>query len=587
MDDFPPPPPPLDIEPAEGTITVNLKQPKHEEKKKAMANVSVVESATRFWLSAQIMIACILLGMLALSIRDSRNTIYHFPDSLNASCSNSVYEVKAGISLALVEMLDGSVNFTNTRYQNSVQVARRIVGGSLNVSLDMFTLFLKQINPVIYCTANAGLGLVEPIRSEVGNITFPSISCSVGNNFDPCQQATTAINKAANTLGNIVRGWPDIPDNLDETLQYTLEVSGFSGIVSNLATFPAPDKILIVNSTEVIARAMANATAFDDMAATCTSVSVKFRSHTKKTADIMYYIEIAIWVAIAALLVGIFLVAIVRQFPTMCVAWFTKKIEAWTARWEARLDRMENNSVHTWQLYMIWIIKYINFKKAVLTTLYGLVGILLVYNLAAITSDISAPVEVWVDTSLSPGFDKMQDHLQDGINHVIQQVQDELNIALTKSIKDTLIPINGTLNSIIIKKVSLLNIFYDTLSDINNIDFIGPTLANGVRCMLPISAITLVDSAVTLMIRFLQDLMNIEFTFPKFTFPRISVMATKATHVAIQYTVTSVQDQLFKYQIVFIILSIAFGILLFQAFIFVGLKRLAKKIRKHRRQSRA
>jgi len=343
---------------------------------------------------------------------------------------------------------------------------------------------------------------------------------------------------------------------------------------------------LRVNSSEIISAAMANASAFDDIAVTCTTVSITFESATRKTANIMYYIEIAIWVAIAVLLVGIFLVAIIRQFPTVFVEWIQGKITHFTNKWDNRIDDLEKNTVRTWQLYLLWTLKYINFKKAVLTTVYGIIGIILVINLTSITNAAQAPVEVWVDESLGPAFDKMQMKLQDGINQVTASVEAQLNHILQDEILDSLAPINGTLNKILVEKDKIVSTFHDMLGEINSIPVVGPGVANGLSCMLPTAAFTIIDTAVDTVISFLQEIIDAQVYFPDFSFPNMSHVAVSSTHIVVTHSVQIIQDELQKYMIIFIILSAAFGILVLQGLLFVALRRIAMRIKKQRRITR-
>jgi len=144
----------------------------------------------------------------------------------------------------------------------------------------------------------------------------------------------------------------------------------------------------------------------------------------------MYYIEIAIWLSMVLLLVGIFLIAIFKQFPTVFTTWISGKVDELTMAWEKRLASAESNTQRSWKLYWVWTLKYINFKKALLTTCYGALGLLLILNLSNITDPASTQVDVWVTQSLSPGMVKIQDSLQNGIDQVISNVENELNAEL-------------------------------------------------------------------------------------------------------------------------------------------------------------
>jgi len=286
------------------------------------------------------------------------------------------------------------------------------------------------------------------------------------------------------------------------------------------------------------------------------------------------------------LLIGIFIVAIVRQFPTVVVEWVQGKITHYTNKWENTMDNLEKRSIHTWQLYLLWTLKYINFKKAILTTAYGLLGVILVYNLTAITNDAMAPVEVWIESALGPGIARIQTKLQDGINEVIYDVQGELNVILQESILNTLAPANGTLSEILIEKDRVLDKFNNITNEVSDIPVIGLPLVNALSCMLPTAAFGIIDTAITLMIEFMQELMNARINIPALSFPDMSVIAISATNIVVTKSVQVIQDSLRTYLIIFIILSTAFGILVTQGLIFVGLRRIAMRIKKQRRLTR-
>jgi len=300
----------------------------------------------------------------------------------------------------------------------------------------------------------------------------------------------------------------------------------------------------------------------------------------------MYYIEIAIWVAIAALLIGIFLVAIIRQFPTVFVEWVTRKIEHYTNKWDSSIDGLEKNAARTWQLYLIWTLKYINFKKAILTTIYGIIGIVLVYNLTSITNSAMTPVEVWVNTSLGPGITDIQNKLQDGINQVTDNVEQQLNVILQQQILSVLVPANGTFNQILAEKDIVIGTFNNISTQVYNVPVIGPAIANGFSCMLPIGALEMVSTGISLMITFMQELIGAQLSFPRLTFPDMSAIAVRSTNIVVIRSVSLIQDELKQYQVIFIILSAAFGILVLQGLLFVGLRRLAMRIKKQRRLTR-
>jgi len=279
-------------------------------------------------------------------------------------------------------------------------------------------------------------------------------------------------------------------------------------------------------------------------------------------------------------------VAIVRQFPTVVVDWVTAKINYYTEKWLNKMDELEKNTVRTWKLYVIWTLKYINFKKAILTTAYGIIGIVLVYNLTRITNAASGPIEIWVNNSLGPGIGKIHSQLQDGINEVIGNVELQMNSIIQEELLSALVPANGTLSEILAEKNHIVGIFNNITNSIADVPVIGPAISNGLSCMLPLGALGLIDTAIDLMIMFMQDLIGTQLTFPTFTFPDISNVAVSATNIFVTRTVSVMQSQLREFQVIFIILSAAFGILVLQGLLFVALRRIAMRIKKQRRLTR-
>eukprot|EP00026_Physarum_polycephalum_P004535 Phypoly_transcript_04556.p1 GENE.Phypoly_transcript_04556~~Phypoly_transcript_04556.p1 ORF type:complete len:601 (+),score=77.60 Phypoly_transcript_04556:292-2094(+) len=588
-----------------GTVNVTI-----DRKSKIHTNITVVENATRFWLSAQVMVACIMLGLLALSVKSSRHTISTFPETFNTTCVSSTYEVRLSIEHALEVMLDEAVNITNTQYQGSVGIARDILSESMNLTVDVFLLLLKQVNPAVYCTIDSGLAIVSNVKNELRNLKVPTVSCNIktrgiseaysnvsdvqgeyaqnrpSRDIDICKAATDALNDVASDISGVVNSWPSIPPSLTSVLDDILQTTGIASDINNLAAFPAPEKILEVNSTQMIQNAMAKAKAFDEIAQTCVGVSVKFVHATHEASKVMYYIEIAIWLAIGVLLLGIFIVGIIRQFPTVVVIWMTEKIDSWTKKWTEEVDELEKTSVRTWKLYLRWTLKYINFKQAILTTAYGLLGIILIVNLTNITRAVQAPVQVWVSGSLGPGIQAIEAKLQEGIDQVANDVESELNYIIQDKILDSLAPANGTLQKILTEKDSILKVFNNMLQDIQNVPVAGPAIVNGLSCMLPMKEFDLVNTAVDMMIRFLQRILGAKVYFPSFSFPDMSSVAVGGTQMAVVEMVEVIQDELSQYLYIFIVLSSAFGVLVLQGLFFVGVRRLAQRIRKQRRLSR-
>jgi nitrate reductase gamma subunit len=56
--------------------------------------------------------------------------------------------------------------------------------------------------------------------------------------------------------------------------------------------------------------------------------------------------------------------------------------------------------------------------------------------------------------------------------------------------------------------------------------------------------------------------------------------------IVVTRSVQAIQDELKNYEIIFIVLATAFGILVLQGLLFVGLRRIAMRIKKQRRLTR-
>jgi len=257
-----------------------------------------------------------------------------------------------------------------------------------------------------------------------------------------------------------------------------------------------------------------------------------------------------------------------------------------TLQWENKLEILENTAESNWKLYVIWTLKYINFKQAILTSLYGLIGILLVYNLSSITESAVHPVEIWINTSLTSAFKEVQSTLQEGIDDIIGVAESEVMTILNKKIIPGLAQANGTLNEILSEKETLIRAYNSVISVIKGVDVIGPALVTSITCILPINILNVVDTAVDLMVGFLQEIMTSQLTFPRVTFPNMAGIATSATHIVVTRSMAEIQKQLTQYKVVFFILSIAFGILVLQALWFVGVRKVFRKIQEHRAQKR-
>jgi len=146
-------------------------------------------------------------------------------------------------------------------------------------------------------------------------------------------------------------------------------------------------------------------------------------------------------------------------------------------------------------------------------------------------------------------------------------------------------PINTTLNEIIAEKDRLVSIFQNVLNNISAVPVMGPLLEEGISCMLPITAFNFVDTAVDLMVSFIQDIFDLQVRCPRFIFPNLAPMAVSSTHTAITFMVTQIQSELRRFQIIFIFLTISFGILVFQGVFFVSMKKLHSRWMKRRRVS--
>lgn len=548
--------------------------------------ISIVAASTRWWLSAQVMIACILLAMLALEISNARSSVNEFPVTLNSSCTDAVVTVKGSIAQALEIIIDDTQNITNQQYTKALNLARFMVSKTTNLTVEVFLLMLKQIDPVVYCSVTAANSMTATIRSDLHKGLIDPVTCNAGNLCNN-QIAVDIINSLNDLLGYVNQGldmWPILDGGVDDILLQELAANGFSQYINALENFSAPATILNLNSTQIITQAMENVSVFIEVIQTCHEASSSLVEISHKTAQVMYYIEIAVWLSIALLLIGIFIGAIIKQFPTYISKWVEDKWDSMILSVEHAYKNMEVKSANSRSTYyFVWLMKYVNFRLALISTCYGALGLLMIYNLANFTNETQTKVDFWVEVGLGPAMTKIQNQLQQGINEVIENVQNEMNDHLRLASGQQLEDINSVLAKIITVKGTYQNYTDEALQHLDDIPVLGPSLVYMVNCMLPTTFFAIVDEAVDILVQFTHDVFNFQVVLPTYTFPYMAGTATSASHTAVNFVVKTVQSELKKYQYIFIFLCIAVGILVFQGIIFLGFKRIIEKIETRKR----
>jgi len=437
-----------------------------------------------------------------------------------------------------------------------------------------------------YCSFQGGLSLANDAENAVKSAQNTQITCSGSDvcTNDIVEDILDEVNDLLGDLENIVFSWPEIPPNLAAAIDLGLAQTGLQSALNQLKNFSAV--LITFNATQIIDGALGNSIDFYQVNATCNEVAVKFQVATNETALIMYYVEIAVWLAIALLIVGIFIVSIVRQFPTAVMKKISDKWDDLTERMADRFHRMEEDSSGSKsKQYMIWMMKYINFKLAIMTTLYGALGLIMVYSLSTFTQLAQTQVDIWIDDAMAPGMAVIADKVQGGINSVLNDIQNTLNSEIQSVTQSQIDALNST-----VVDIQNLQAYYWgdvdlVLDSMNDVPVIGPVIASALTCWLPLNATNLIIDSVETMMNFMVDILSIRISIPRYTFPTrlITDTATSVTHVCINYVVGGVQSEMYKYQIVFIFLCIAFGILVFQGLIFIAMKKAIDKLQERRR----
>jgi len=288
-------------------------------------------------------------------------------------------------------------------------------------------------------------------------------------------------------------------------------------------------------------------------------------------------VEIAIWVAIALFLIGIFIVAIFKQFPTYASAWISMKVDLVTLAVE---QKMASGGPGSKRSYFIWLLKYVNFRMALLTTCYGALGLIVAFGLVPLTKQARAEVDVWVYNSLSPAFGQLQAEVQKGIDEAIA----ELTIILNAPFNDlrntgTLGNIQNVENDMLGSFANIMSGYQTMLSTIGAVDVVGPPLETAINCLIPINDLTYLEDAFEIVGEFIEVIYSIQVRIPRFTFPNLAVFATQACNITLTILVEDISSSLARYQVIFILLTIAVGILIFQGALIIGFQTMVEKIK--------
>jgi len=523
------------------------------------------------------------LAMVALSLRSARQTVVDFPVTLNSSCTDAVITVRSSIAEALEVIIDDTQNFTNKQYHESVNITRILISKTMNLTTELFALMLKQVNPYVYCTVNAGLDMTSSLEQDLfqGLIDHPTINC---DDHDLCDNAV--VNAIINSLNDLIgdvttvtESWPVVPRDLTDTLDDALDDAGFSTYINELENFPAPTNILNLNSTQIVTDAMANVSLFVEVVQTCEEISISLVEVTHKTSQVIYYIEIALWLSIALLVVGIFVSSIVKQFPTAFSKWVAGQWDSVVNSVEHAHRNLETKGETSRPMYyLLWLMKYVNFRMALLSTCYGALGLLMIYNLSNFTDETKTSVNYWVETGLGPSMVKIQLQIQDGINDVVQNIQNQMNDDLHAFSQAQLDQINAVLGDIMDVKQGLEDTLSSTESSISGTPVVGGFLSSALTCMLPTSTLTMIDESVGIVLEFVTAAFNFEVQLPTYTFPYMAGTATSASHTAVNAVVSALQSEIRQYQVIFIFLCIAVGILVFQGLVFLSFKKIIEKV---------
>jgi len=410
----------------------------------------------------------------------------------------------------------------------------------------------------------------------------------VNYDFNPCGASEITdvldqINYIYGQVGTIANQWPAIPPGMTDDLTALLTMTGFISDFNNVANFNAPPIIFSVNATQLIDNAIVNTTGFLEAIYTCSNISVEFVTATQDVAMVMYYIEIAIWLAIVLLIVGIYVVAIIRQFPTAFVNTVSDKISSAAQSVESKADSVGDSILSpSTKANIVWLLNYMNFKATILTSSYGLLGFILIYALIPLTGQCLIQVDVWVNEAVAPGMDKITGELQTAINQAMSGLQADLNAQLAFDTANATSSLKGTLNDILAVKAQYLSQVNDILDDIKEQEPIGPGVYAALTCVLPLTALELIDESINQVIKLMNALLGIQVVVPPFPLPNFSAVATRSLRLATVYVVNSIQNDLQKFEAIFIVLLAAIGVLFLQGLFFLSMKKGLKRIRQRR-----
>jgi len=127
---------------------------------------------------------------------------------------------------------------------------------------------------------------------------------------------------------------------------------------------------------------------------------------------------------------------------------------------------------------------------------------------------------------------------------------------------------------------SILDDLTETLDDtIGNVPVVGQALEAAVECILPIKDLRIVLQALTLVGDLANDFLDLRVTLPQFNFPNMAALGTQAISITVTTMVQEIQSRIRRYQIIFTVLTIAVGILVFQGAFILGIKTLIRKWR--------
>jgi len=536
--------------------------------------VSIVEGATRYWLEVSVMVSSVLLVLFLLDIQDSRNTIANFPATFNSSCHSSVYYVQEGLALTLISLTDDAQNITNTEYLRTLDETRTMMSQFVGFSVNTFLFILKRLNPILYCGIDGGLQLTNGVENTIEGLSSAQFSCNIPDPIPGVQicnyvaSLEDQYNSLTSKLQSVVNSWPTIPTDLDAVFETILNKSNIYTYVQELSTFAAPPYILDVNSSQVVNAAFANSASFLAATQGCTEISVKFTTATVFLDKVLFWVEFALGVTVALLIIGVFVVSIVRQLPGAFVTWLSLQIDM--LFFKTGLQSVVNPNA-------LWILKYINFKTAMITTAYGILGLIVATGLVSITSQTRAEIDVWTNQSLSNSLQNIQVNIQNGIDETITTIQNQLNAEL--QVFSPLGNVQVVIDQITNETNDILDDLNETVDEIGGVPGVGPVLQSSIECIMPIKDLDVVLQALALVGDIANAFLDFQVILPRFTFPNLAAMGTQAVSITVSYMVQETQSRIRRYQIVFTVLTIAVGILVFQGAFFLGIKTLIRKWR--------